>query len=363
MKQFFRLLPSAAFVLFLHGAAFSQVTITAGDLTNYFGAGNSWFSYRSTDTAIMNVGAASNSSSQTWAMPTLTFVDTTRTDNVLPASTPYSSNFPGATYAQVQIFSEGPASVYYYAYYKLSNDTLWVIGAAQHEVGTVGGHAVDTVIIIKKAQVAFVIPMQVGESMTSGPDTIYSEGNDVEVNTGSSKFDSYGSLTLPNGTFGALRVSGTTITNIYLSGSLVNTLPSYNISWLTESGNQLEVEVDTNASGSVKVRSITLITVGATPATLVKASAQMPEKFVLAQNYPNPFNPSTQIEFSIPKDGYVTLKVYDMLGREVATLVNGELTASSYSITWNASNSASGVYLYKLDAGNYSVTKKMVLMK
>jgi Secretion system C-terminal sorting domain len=363
MKQFFRLSSTAAFVVFLQSAAFSQISITAGDLSNYFGAGNSWFSYRSTDTVTMDVKSASNSASQTWSMPSVTFIDTTRTDNVLPASTPYSSDFPGATYAQTQSFSEGTGSVEYYAYYELSNSTLWFIGSVQHETLSDSSQKIDTVIINTKVQAVFTLPVQLGGTMTSGPDTIYASGNDVEVNTGSNKYDAYGSVTLPNGTFPALRVNGTTVTKVYLSGSLLNTLPSYTISWLTESGNQLSVEVDSNASGSVKVRSVSLTTVGPTPATLVKASAQLPGNFVLSQNYPNPFNPSTQIQFSVPKAGYVTLKVYDMLGREVSTLVNGELGPSSYSITWNAANVASGVYLYKLDAGNYSMTKKMVLMK
>jgi len=363
MKQFFRMLSSAAFVLFLQGAAFSQISITAGDLPNYFGAGNSWFSYRSTDTVTMDIGTASNSAPETWSMPSVTFIDTTRTDNVLPASTPYSSDFPGATYAQTQSFSEGTATSEYYGYYTLSSNTLWFVGSVEHEAGSVSGHAVDTSIITHKVQAVFTLPVQLGGTMTSGPDTIYASGNDVEVNTGSTKYDAYGSLTLPNGTFPALRVNGTTITKIYLSGSLINTLPSYTISWLTGSGNQLSVEVDSNASGSVKVRSVSLTTVGPTPATLVKSPAKLPGNFVLSQNYPNPFNPSTQIQFSVPKAGFVTLKVYDMLGREVATLVNGELSASSYSITWNAANVASGMYLYKLEAGKYSVTKKMVLMK
>ena len=91
--------------------------------------------------------------------------------------------------------------------------------------------------------------------------------------------------------------------------------------------------------------------------------ATAPTGFSLEQNYPNPFNPSTQIRFSIAQPSFVSLKVYDMVGREVATLINGELAPSSYSITWNAANVASGVYLYKLDAGSYSTTKKMVLMK
>jgi photosystem II stability/assembly factor-like uncharacterized protein len=98
--------------------------------------------------------------------------------------------------------------------------------------------------------------------------------------------------------------------------------------------------------------------------TAVEADKKMiPDKFKLSQNYPNPFNPSTTIEFSVPQQSFVTLKVYDLLGREVASLVNKELQAGSYVTQFNASNLASGVYLYRLNAGEFVQTKKLMLMK
>ena len=91
-----------------------------------------------------------------------------------------------------------------------------------------------------------------------------------------------------------------------------------------------------------------------------------PDQFVLYQNYPNPFNPSTTIEFDLPKATHVSLKIYNILGEEVITLVSDKLSAGSYSYEWDASRSAgmtSGVYLYRLQAGDYVVTRKMILMK
>jgi hypothetical protein len=89
----------------------------------------------------------------------------------------------------------------------------------------------------------------------------------------------------------------------------------------------------------------------------------VPAGWSLLQNYPNPFNPTTNIEFSIPKSEFVTLKVYNTLGEEVATLVSDRLTVGSYSYEWDASNLASGVYLYRLQAGEYVETKKMILVR
>jgi subtilisin-like proprotein convertase family protein len=91
---------------------------------------------------------------------------------------------------------------------------------------------------------------------------------------------------------------------------------------------------------------------------------EIPNYYSLSQNYPNPFNPSTQIKFSVPKTSNVTMKVYDVLGKEVAVLVNNELKqAGFYTVEFNASNLASGIYFYRINAGDYSAVKKMVLVK
>ncbi|MCI0448278.1 MAG: T9SS type A sorting domain-containing protein [Chlorobi bacterium] len=92
-------------------------------------------------------------------------------------------------------------------------------------------------------------------------------------------------------------------------------------------------------------------------------SNEIPKEYSLSQNYPNPFNPVTNVKFQIPKSGFVELKIYDALGREVTTLVNEQLNPGTYEIDWNASNYPSGVYYYKLVARNFSETKKMVLIK
>lgn len=92
-------------------------------------------------------------------------------------------------------------------------------------------------------------------------------------------------------------------------------------------------------------------------------SQQVPESFNLSQNYPNPFNPSTSIEFSLSKSSFVTLKVYNLIGQEVATLVNENLSAGIYEATWNGSSFESGIYFYKINAEGYQETRKMILIK
>jgi len=92
-------------------------------------------------------------------------------------------------------------------------------------------------------------------------------------------------------------------------------------------------------------------------------SYTVPKEFKLEQNYPNPFNPSTRIQYQLPTNARVTLKVYDILGSEVATLVNEEQEAGYKEVQFNGSNIASGMYVYRLQAGEYVSVKKMMVLK
>ncbi len=89
----------------------------------------------------------------------------------------------------------------------------------------------------------------------------------------------------------------------------------------------------------------------------------IPDNFSLSQNYPNPFNPSTKITFSVPVESYVSIIVYDIVGREVETLVNTNMPSGNYSLTWNPKGLTSGVYFYRMESQNYVETKKMILLK
>jgi flagellar hook assembly protein FlgD len=131
--------------------------------------------------------------------------------------------------------------------------------------------------------------------------------------------------------------------------------------------------VKTGGSGSASVAEIWLREANYNPnnpPTLATASEQIPQKFTLLQNYPNPFNPSTTIEFSIPADyrGYVSLRIYNMLGVVVRELVAGELAAGNYRQVWDGLDGSghrlpTGLYVYQLRAGNFSAARKLLLVK
>lgn len=90
---------------------------------------------------------------------------------------------------------------------------------------------------------------------------------------------------------------------------------------------------------------------------------EVPQDYLLSQNYPNPFNPSTTIQFALPKAGVVSLKVYNILGEEVAVLVNKEMNAGFQSINFDASHLSSGLYFYRISAGDFVDVKKILLIK
>jgi hypothetical protein len=92
-------------------------------------------------------------------------------------------------------------------------------------------------------------------------------------------------------------------------------------------------------------------------------TAELPNGYSLSQNYPNPFNPSTTIKYSVPERSRVTLTIYGILGNEIETLINEEKEAGSYAVTWSNQRLATGVYFYRLTAGKYTQTRKMMLVR
>ncbi|MGK9476169.1 glycoside hydrolase family 78 protein [Melioribacter sp. OK-6-Me] len=108
--------------------------------------------------------------------------------------------------------------------------------------------------------------------------------------------------------------------------------------------------------------------VGDNVTDLEESLGEVPADFALEQNYPNPFNPETVIKFSLPKSQFISLKIYNVLGQEVKTLVYREFQAGNHSVVWNGKDNygntaAAGIYFYKIDAGEFTAVKKMILMK
>ena len=94
-----------------------------------------------------------------------------------------------------------------------------------------------------------------------------------------------------------------------------------------------------------------------------KPDQNIPDRFHLHQNYPNPFNPCTTIRFVLPAEEFVSLKIYDLLGREISVLVNENRTAGMHSVQWDSNGHANGIYLYRIESGDFTETRKLILQK
>ena len=173
---------------------------------------------------------------------------------------------------------------------------------------------------------------------------------------------------LTNTNASALAVSGTNLFagtysgGVYLlanngtSWTAVNTgLTNTYVNALAVSGTNLFV--GTQAGGVWRRPLSEMIT------SVERLPSDLPTHFSLDQNYPNPFNPATAISFSLPSQSFVSLKVFDALGREVDVLLSEELSAGTYSRQWNAGGLSSGIYFYRLQAGSFTETKKLVLLR
>jgi predicted acyl esterase len=194
----------------------------------------------------------------------------------------------------------------------------------------------------------------------------------------------------PNGTQRLINRINYTDRNYIANSSRIKNIPGQAHSHIFKAGNRLRIVVtnlDTspedvsflgtnpfvlpvlvNSTNYINLNSSTYIDIPVKGAAVLEPTADNdinlnPDKFELAQNYPNPFNPATTINYSIPSAGNISLKIYDIAGREVASLVNGYMESGIHSINFNAQNLSSGIYFYKLSAPGFTEVKKMVLVK
>ena len=119
-----------------------------------------------------------------------------------------------------------------------------------------------------------------------------------------------------------------------------------------------------NYTISVPPSTARILVLSSTPLVDVEdEEAMLPTEYSVSQNFPNPFNPSTRIQYSLPYSSTVKISIFNILGEKVTDLINGEMSAGYHDVDFNASRLASGVYIYRIKAGDFVETKKMVLMK
>lgn len=160
------------------------------------------------------------------------------------------------------------------------------------------------------------------------------------------------------------------LNNIQMDGNNVEKLKTatfnFNITGLPNSSLVIRLKVNNNLEpqyAAAVIKSDESVLLKNNPVELNLSGTAVITEYSLEQNFPNPFNPSTIIKFQIPKDGFVSLKVYDILGNEITTLINEEKSRGRYEVNFNGSSLANGVYIYKIQSGDFISSKKMILLK
>ncbi len=356
-------------------------TIDATDVGDFFRAGRTITYNIDTLTSTANIGASGASS---WDFSGLATHTRMVLKSVDPAGTPYfASNFPAATHAL-----SDTAFTYSFWFADLSS-TVTLKGAGYNYM-TLGTDLLDYGFkgsgnafiqnnpfpaegqwVKSPAAIYYGLPMQMGKTWTtsynevlSGTATIlgmpFKVGPDTTAHTVTYTVDAYGLLTVPGSPAAdALRMRKE---DRYSTKTAQNQLRVGYV-FIAKNGASVQLTAtDPMAADNGTIGATSIQWNGPTP-TAVRTITNIPGVFQLGQNYPNPFNPSTTIRFTLPDRQQVTLAVYNLLGERVATLVNGMVDAGESSVQFDGAGLASGVYLYKLQAGTSVQTRRMMLVK
>lgn len=305
----------------------------------------------------LNIGQSGENRS--WSIENVPFNSQDTRDFLAPQQTPFGSNFPTATHCirvQAQLTDD-------YSYFVLTPNQFTEIGY---------GSDYETPVFSPLNPQKVVYPLSLGyghPSWTSVSQSVLDMGGGFVYTYRDSTIhvvDGWGTLTTDFGTHDVLRVFSYHWERETLEGEPQFLVEYYRYDWVDINGivvasMQSVGDDQTFSRGTVAVNEITqLIGVGNTPVVVTG--------FALGQNYPNPFNSSTAISFNVPSISSVKIVVFDMLGREVTTLVDDVRSAGSYNIYWDGKitsglSVASGVYVYQIKAGNFQDAKKMVLLR
>jgi hypothetical protein len=333
--------------------SFAQITITSSDVLDMFAAGKTISSHE--DTLISSIDIGSPGGGNNWDFTMLKSHYTLTSEGVNPATTSYINDFSGANICTYNLdYFEGElAEVWNYSAINTNWDNLGSAITINSQPGNV--------IQIKNNPPAreTLFPFTYNSSNSSNY-TQTTEFNGTVISSSNvsttALVDAYGTMTLPGGaSFDALRIriSETNGADVYLdyiffskSGAIVNIYTS---------------NPNLPNSGTINIDGASYN--GVPTISGVEQIGTSPINYDLGQNYPNPFNPTTNIEYSIPEQSIVDIRIYDILGNEIAVLVNKEQAAGRYKADFNGINLTSGVYFYRLQAGGFVETKKMILLK
>jgi len=367
-----RIITGIAFLCAWAGACVTssaQITITAADVQAKLGVGNSLVTVNDTLTTSLNIGSPGATS---FDFSGLLNHGSTSMTSVTPSTTPYTAQYPNATFALkaslAGAFSGIPGTVDgdLYTYLTLASNSLVILASMGSGTITLpGANPIPGALAATNdpPDTMYAVPMTIGTrwGSTYAMTTNITVGgfpfsNSTRNYVTTFVVDAYGPMKMPGGSVhDALRLRKADI-----SGT-----PIISYTFLAKDGATVQVTASDPSwpdSGTITVAR-KYVTWTAGPPVSVRSDVAVPNEFSVSQNYPNPFNPETNIKYQIADSRMVQLTVYDLLGREVAVLVNEQKAPGTYDVRFDGSGLSSGVYLYRLSAGTFVETRKMVLVK
>ena len=362
MTHFLRLISTfiVLFILISAGNIFAQINITQQDLQSLIGKK---FNTEVDTGVVVNVGSPGEN--QIWDFTGLSLNGTVMvTEYMSPQNTPFPNDFPSANWVEKSMVDFDGLSGTMYHFRRIEASSFSSLGD-----GMIFGEFQQ--VNVDESEV-IPLPLTYGAQWVSefidtvaaveGAISLYRDKIETRV-------DGWGKVKLPSGEFDALRVRDDYlyINETWFGDLLIfsDTSSSIGYTWISKAP-MILVSIgspdginDPNFDYAAEVFMKT-----DDPGTgLAGVAAGSPSDFQLYQNYPNPFNPQTTIDFSLPVSSNVEIVVFDTQGKKVTTLVSGTKSAGNHSVSWNAANYTSGIYYYAIRAGEFSQTRKMILVK
>ncbi len=374
---FFRYLPISFLTLFIL-PIHSQIVITSDEYDTTNGTNFYWYILEDSSGGIpVNVGQPGGPHQWSFSESQFGGGDVEMFTILNPANTPFGSAFPEADHSWHFYSDEDTTDAY--IYFNLTDSALYTLGQ--------GFSIPDTEIVWQftpwERNVTF--PATIGTTWQNQYSFTFSLPNFIEyVNIFSSQdsIDAWGTADLPEGTFDCLRVyeHRTEIEEMYVGGVLIysDTTRQILYTWITENIGFLAEIASLNGETDPNFTLAQEVTFRTTPTAITEPPPPISQEFMLEQNYPNPFNPVTSIRYSVGRaqgsgsnNAIVTLKVFDLLGREVKTLVNDRKAPGMHTVQWDGTDDngrpvPSGVYFYRLMVSGSPetvFTRKMVLLR
>jgi hypothetical protein len=322
--------------------SYPQITVSSSSIAP---SGLSWVYHA--DVGNTPVQIPSGGPNQVWSEPAHSFGYNFATSFENPAGTPFDTAFISATHC---VNTSGN-----YAYLQLANNEFRQLGAGS---GINVLHYNPTSLIMP---VPLTYPHDPWTRVFQYSLQIIPGFKSTVRDSSIITLDGWGTLTTQYGTFQVLRTLERHWITESLNGIVTANKKSTSYVWFDDRG--VTILSYTNNSDSINFKTASIVEAEFIATSTELESNQIASEFSLSQNYPNPFNPSTKISWQSPVSSHQTLKIYDVLSNEVATLVDEYREAGVYEVEFDASQLSSGIYFYQLQAGGFVETKKMILLR